>query len=143
MLDLIPLCTATVEVGPSLSIGDTPAGARSVGTFLSARIEGERVRADLIDGTGADWMIRVGDVGTIDVRFTVRTEDDALIYIRYGGRLDLSNPAAGITAVVAPLFETGDARYAWLNRIQAIGKGTLTVGAGGSARLDYAFYEVR
>jgi hypothetical protein len=25
----------------------------------------------------------------------------------------------------APLFETGDERYAWLNRIQAVAKGTL------------------
>lgn len=143
MLDLVPLCTAIVEVGPSLAIGDTPAGARSVGTFLSATIAGERMRATLVEGTGADWMIRAGDIGTIDVRMTVRTDDGALVYICYGGKLDLSNPAAGITAVVAPSFETGDARYAWLNRIQAIGKGTLAVGPGGSARLDYAFYEVR
>lgn len=143
MLDLIPLCTAVVEVAPSLAVGDTPAGARSVGAFLSATVEGDRMRATLVEGSGADWMVRAGDLGLIDVRMTVRTDDDALVYIRYGGRLDLSNPAAGITAVVAPVFETGDPRYAWLNRIQAIGKGKLSVGAGGSARLEYAFYEVR
>jgi Protein of unknown function (DUF3237) len=143
MLELIPLCTAVVDVAPALAVGDTPAGARSIGTFVSATIDGERMRASLVEGTGADWMARAGDLGLIDVRMTVRTDDGALVYIRYGGRLDLSNPAAGMTAVVAPVFETGDPRYAWLNRIQAIGKGKLSVGAGGSARLDYAFYEVR
>lgn len=142
MLELVPLCTAIVEVGPSLAIGDTPAGARSVGSFVSATVEGERIRATLVDGTGADWMVRSGDLGLIDVRMTVRTDDDALIYIRYGGRLDLSNRTA-ITAVVAPVFETGDPQYAWLNRIQAIGKGKLVIGAEGRSRLEYAFYEVR
>jgi hypothetical protein len=39
---------------------------------------------------------------------------------------------------VAPTFETGDERYAWLNSIQAVGKGTLD----GSA-VHYDWYEVR
>lgn len=143
MIELVPLCTAVVEVAPSLAVGDTPAGARSIGAFLSVTVEGERLHATLVEGSGADWMARAGDLGLIDVRMTVRSDDGALIYIRYGGRLDLSNPAGGMTAVVAPTFETGDPRYAWLNRLQAIGKGKLSVGAGGSARLDYEFYEVR
>ena len=39
---------------------------------------------------------------------------------------------------VAPLFETGDERYTWLNCIQAIGKGELD----GTA-LAYEISEVR
>uniref|UniRef100_UPI0035C9D5C7 DUF3237 domain-containing protein n=1 Tax=uncultured Sphingomonas sp. TaxID=158754 RepID=UPI0035C9D5C7 len=143
MLNLVPLCTAVVDVAPTLSIGDTPAGARSVSDIRSVTIEGERVQASLAGGAAADWMVRAEDLGLVDVRMTVRTHDDALIYITYGGRLDLSRPGEGITVVAAPLFETGDARYAWLNRIQAIGKGKLTIGADRSARIDYEFYEVR
>ena len=143
MLDLVPLCTAVVEVAPTLSVGDTPAGARSISDLTAVTISGERVNATLAGGAAADWMVRAGDLGLVDVRMTVRTDDDALIYVQYGGRLDLSNPGAGITVVVAPVFETGDPRYAWLNRIQAIGKGKLTIGADRSARIDYEFYEVR
>ena len=44
-----------------------------------------------------------------------------------------------MTAYVAPRFETGDARYAWLNRIQAVGKGTLNE----DLSVDYEWYEVR
>ena len=38
----------------------------------------------------------------------------------------------------APLFETGDERYAWLNRVQAIAKGTLD-----GPTLTYEIAEVR
>jgi hypothetical protein len=44
-----------------------------------------------------------------------------------------------MTAYVAPVFETGDERYAWLNRIQAIGRGILYE----DISLHYEWYEVR
>ena len=44
-----------------------------------------------------------------------------------------------MTAYVAPRFETGDARYAWLNRNQAVGKGTLNE----DLSVDYEWYELR
>lgn len=78
----------------------------------------------------------------IDARLTLRTDDDALIYMTYGGRLNLSNPTAGMFAYVAPVFETGDPRYAWLNAVQAVGKGELLLSADGG-RLDYQFCEIR
>ena len=39
----------------------------------------------------------------------------------------------------APTFETGDERYAWLNRVQAVGKGIIRP----DRTIDYEFYEVR
>ena len=38
----------------------------------------------------------------------------------------------------APLYETGDERYAWLNRIQAVAKGALD-----GQSLTYEIYELR
>ena len=40
--------------------------------------------------------------------------------------------------VTAPTFQTGDERYAWLNRIQAVGAGAL----GEDGVLTYSLYEV-
>jgi hypothetical protein len=34
-------------------------------------------------------------------------------------------PAPLYSAPTAPLFETGDKRYPWLNKVQAVAKGTL------------------
>ena len=142
MLELIPLCKCVVDTAPPLTVGAGVAGARSVSEIVGATITGDRLQATLAGSAAADWLIRSGSVGIIDVRMTFRTHDGALIYIHYGGRLDLSNPAGGIFAYVAPVFETGDERYAWLNAIQAAGKGTLSV-KDGAARIDYEFFEIR
>ena len=142
MLELVPLCTARVEVAPALSLGVTPLGARSIGHITGATFKGDRIDATLAHGAAADWMVVAGNLGVLDVRLTLRTSDDALILVRYGGRLDMSDPAKGLTVYAAPTFETGDARYAWLNRIQAIGKGALKVLANG-ATIDYEFFEAR
>ena len=142
MVELVPLFKAVMETAPPLSVGTGAAGARSIGALTAVSLEGDRIRASLAGPAAADFMIRTGAIGVIDVRLTIRTDDGALIYMTYGGRLDLSNPAAGITAYVAPVFETGDERYAWLNAVQAVGKGRLVV-QDGAARLDYDFYEVR
>ena len=142
MLELVPLGTAAVDLDPPLRVGAGPCGNRTVGAITGVTIDGERLKATLAGPAAADWMIQNGPVGAIDVRMTVRTHDDALIHITYGGRFDMTEPAKGMIAWVAPLFETGDERYAWLNKIQAVGKGVLSV-TDGKMRLNYDYYEVR
>ena len=75
-----------------------------------------------------------GTVGCVDVRLTLKTDDGAYIYVEYGGRADMAN---GLI-VTAPTFQTGDERYAWLNKIQAVGAGSL----GEDGVLTYSLYEV-
>lgn len=142
MLELVPLCSATIDVGANHDIGIGPAGARSVGDIVAARFDGDRLQAQMLGGAAADWMVRTGTVAIIDVRMTLQTHDGALIYMTYGGRLDLANRANGLKAYVAPTFETGDERYTWLNGILAVGKGRIGAGPHGT-RLEYEFYEVR
>lgn len=142
MIELVPLFKATLGVSQSLSVGDGPAGTRLVGEIGSAVVEGDRIKATLAGAAAADWMVRTGSIAVVDVRLTLRTDDGALIYMTYGGRLDLASPPGELFAYVAPTFETGDERYAWLNRIQAVGKGLFTPAADGG-RLDYEFFEVR
>ena len=47
--------------------------------------------------------------------------------------------AESSTLTFTPLFHTGDERYAWLNRIQAVAKGTFTP----EGTLIYEMYELR
>lgn len=46
----------------------------------------------------------------------------AVISAKYNGRLQLDT----MSVYATPLFHTGDDRYAWLNRIQGVAKGTFT-----------------
>jgi hypothetical protein len=79
-------------------------------------------------------------VGTLDVRALLETHDGALVYTWYHGRMNLANGPAAATVYSAPLYETGDERYAWLNLVQAVAKGTLSDDA---RRLTYEICEVR
>jgi hypothetical protein len=142
MIDLVSLCTVAIDLAPGTSIGVGPAGDRTVGEIRGVTVTGKRFNASLHGVAAADWLVRTGAIGIIDARMTLKTDDGALIYVQYGGRLDLSDVKAGITAYVAPVFETGDERYAWLNRIQAVGKGKITMRADGGD-LHYEFYEIR
>jgi Protein of unknown function (DUF3237) len=49
-------------------------------------------------------------------------------------------PGKASIALIAPVFETGDPRYSWINEVQAVGKGVLSAG---KTRLGYQIYELR
>ncbi|WP_174273493.1 DUF3237 domain-containing protein [Sphingomonas bacterium] len=139
-MELIPLCTARFDVDPPIQFGRTPTGQRSQSDIRGATFEGDRLRATLA-GTASDWLILAGDIGTIDVRMALRTDDGALIGLRYTGKLDVSDPADRASRVAAT-FETGDERYLWLSRIQAVGKSRLERN-GQEWSVHYDFYELR
>lgn len=142
MIELIPLFKAHWDLGQSLSMGDGPCGTRMIGEISTGTVEGERLRATKAGAAAADWMVRTGPIAVVDVRVSLRTDDGAMIYMTYGGRLDLSAPSGQLVAYVAPTFETGDERYAWLNSIQAVGKGIFTPAPDGGS-LDYEVFEIR
>lgn len=95
-----------------------------------------RLTGTLKGQAAADWITMVGDVATIDVRATIETHDGALVYVQYSGRTDISGGMGSAPMYVTPRFETGHPDYAWLNAVQAVGKGSL-------ADLHYDWYEVR
>jgi hypothetical protein len=139
MVELVPLARATAMLAPPLALPNTPSGMRVIFEITDYRFEGERLTARQKGAAAADWLV-VGPegTGTLDVRATLETHDGALVFLRYGGRVDASHGLGGGAIYATPLFETGDERYLWLNRIVAVAKGTLT----GSA-LAYEVYEVR
>ena len=132
---LVPLCQVDLRLSPSLVVGAGPSGHRIVVAIESMDIRGDRLNATLAGPTAADWLTIVGTTATIDVRATVVTHDGALVYIQYHGRSDTTNGFGSAPVFVAVNFETGDARYRWLNSMQAVGRGEL-------AKLRYDWYEL-
>ena len=139
-LDLVPLCTMRAQLKSPIEVGAGPAGTRLIFEVESATLKGERLNGE-IEGVAADWLL-IGPEGTatLDVRATLRTDGGAVILVQYSGRADVSRGLEPpITVYVTPRFETGDERYAWLNHIQAIGKGIVNE----DLSLDYEWYEAR
>lgn len=137
MIELIPLAKAELATGDFVAIGDTPRGTRMIAEVKAARFEGERLSARLAGTAAADWaLIRPDGVIEVDVRISLKTDDGAMVYLSYNGNLD---PQRGEWPVLSMMrFETGDQRYAWLNRICAVGKGQV-----GDGVVRYEIFEMR
>ena len=129
-MKLEPLLKAEITLAPPLELG-----SRRIINITGGRFSGERLSGRVLPG-GADWQIvRADGVADLDARYTLETSDGALIYVRnhgyrHGPAEVLKKIAAGENVDPAlyymrtsPLFETGDARYAWLNRIICVGTG--------------------
>lgn len=62
--------------------------------------------------------MRADGVAALDVRLNLVTDDGAEILVTYLG-LNVDG-----VLKVSPRFETGDERYAWLNKVFAVGIGS-------------------
>ena len=121
-LEFLGLVHATLA--PAHALLDAPFGGRLIVDVTGARVEGPRLRASLIGTASADWVTVSPDgrIGALDVRATLVTDDGALIFSEYRGRVRFGSD--GLHQVfTSPRYETGDPRYAWLNGLQCIGKG--------------------
>ena len=121
-LELLGLVHATLA--PAHMLLDAPFGGRLIVDVTGARLEGPRIKASLIGAASADWVTVSpdGTMGALDVRATLVTDDGALIFSEYRGRVRFG-PDGLHQVFTSPRYETGDPRYAWLNGLQCIGKG--------------------
>ena len=138
-MELVPLCTLEADLGGLHMIGAGPAGARTIAEVTGGRMTGDRISGAVKGNAAADWMLTSSaGVATLDVRVVVETDDGALIYVTYEGRADWAEGPGTKPIYIAPKFETSDERYAWLNAVQAVGKGQL-----GAGTVTYKIAEVR
>lgn len=144
------LVQVTVTLDTALEIGDTAAGRRRIIHITGGAFQGPLLTGKVLAG-GADWQIvRADEVAVLEARYTLQTDDGALIYVqnrglRHGPPAVLAALARGEDVSPAayymrttPIFETGDYRYRWLNNIVAVGSGIRRADA---VVLD--FYEVK
>jgi Protein of unknown function (DUF3237) len=139
----VHLFDIVVDLKPRLNIGEGPFGRRVLFGAAGGSFDGPNLRGEVLEG-GGDWaLFRPDGTMALDVRLTLRTDDDALVHMTYGGRwvtppdlrADISDPAKRYQIDPAryyfrtnPLFETGAPQYAWLNDIVCIGSGYLVEG---------------
>lgn len=134
-MNLQPLFRAEITLAAPQELGETPQGRRRIIGITGGRFSGERLSGRVLPG-GADWqLVRPDGVADLDARYTLETSDGALIYVRNRGYrhgpADILKRLASGESVdpglyymrTTPRFETGDPRYAWLNRIVCVASG--------------------
>ncbi len=138
-----------VDLKPPVDVGRGPLGHRTVFDVLGGHAEGPRLRGTFL-ASGGDWLlVDDGNVGRLDVRGTLATDDGAHIYVHYFGVLELNEKVQNALLkgepcdygdtyfMTQPRFETGDERYAWLNKLAAVAEGRVLPNA-----VEYRVFEL-
>jgi hypothetical protein len=124
-----------VDVHAPLDLGHTQAGHRRIIPIADGVVSGPRMQGRVLAG-GADWQIlRPDGTADLDARYTIQTDDGALIYVvsrgvrcgpaqvlarlNQGERVD---PASYYFRTAAT-FETSAAQHLWLTRAVMVGVG--------------------
>ncbi len=130
-------------------IGDTPAGHRRIYPIKGGWFKGPNLLGEVLPGGSDTFLVRPDGVGTLNVRATLKTDEGALIYVTYQGRMHHvpsletkliageSVPWSDYYFRVAPLYETASEQHVWLNRIVAIGIGEADLGG-----VSYSVYRI-
>jgi hypothetical protein len=130
------LMTMHVKIGTLLNIGAVAHGTRRTALLGGGTFEGPRLRGVILADSSADWqLLRSDGVLEMDLRFTLRTDDGALISmsafaLRHGppeviaaiGRGETVDPSTYYFRTL-PRFETSHPAYSFLNRLIAVGSG--------------------
>lgn len=152
------LCEVSIvlDADAPLAVGASPWRNRRVSDIAGGTFSGPDLTG-IVRRSGADWSeggkAADGGIATaIDVRSLWQTDDDALIYVSYGGRLvipadvaDTFRDPAALQALdpgayyfrICPLFETSAVGYEWLNEIVAVGLGRRT-----PTGVDYRIFQL-
>lgn len=150
MIELAPLMKIEVTLESARELGGTPLGRRRIIGITGGRFSGTRLSGIVLPG-GADWQLIRGDGSAfLDARYTLQTDDGALIYVsnqgfRHGPAEAMQRLARGeevdpalIYTRTCPRLETSAPRYAWMNH-------TLFIASGRRRRdaIELDFYEVK
>lgn len=136
--ELALLMRIAVEFDTPRAIADGPLGPRRILHVTTGTFEGTALRGEVLPG-GGDWLVARRDGSTeLDIRFTLLTTEDELVYFRSTGLFVASD---AITARIrggenvspdqyyfrtSVLFEAGSARLSHLNRALHVGVGQRT-----------------
>jgi len=125
---LFTMTAHTADHAPAVIRG-APGGTRLVVTAMRGTFEGPKLRGTLAEVAGGDWVtVRADGSMKVDVRLVLRTHDGVDILMTYSG-IGMREGDGVMHVRTAPLFETGDDRYAWLNLVQAVAHGRAGEGA--------------
>lgn len=135
-LKSVPLFVLEAHIDAPQINAATPAGGRKIVIVRGGTFAGPRLNGVILPVGGADWALTRNDGSLLlDVRLTLETDDGERIFMSYRGvrngpqevldrlaRGEAVDPAEYYFRIT-PWFETGAAKYAWLNNIVAVGVG--------------------
>jgi Protein of unknown function (DUF3237) len=129
------LMELVLEKGAASNVG--PPGATRVAVAIAGgTFQGPKLRGTIV-GPSGDWIVgRPDGSNVLDIRAVLQTDDEQKVSMTCRG-IAYPTPGGPLHARILPLFETGSARYAWLNNVVAVGVLRPVPG-----KISYRVYEI-
>lgn len=145
-----PLFTLSIQLHPTIELGQTPAGGRRIFPVSGGAFEGDRLRGVVSPLIGSDLLLmRADGAFQQDVRLLLVTDDGDSILMTYRGirraspevdarlsRGETVDPSAYYLRTT-PYFETASEKYAWINGVVSVAQGGRIAGG-----VRYETYEI-
>ncbi|WP_044250475.1 DUF3237 domain-containing protein [Rhodopirellula sp. SWK7] len=148
-----PLFSYTATIGGPEIVGPVLGGLRVNFNLTGGEVIGERVNGKILPA-GGDWLLMRNDgIAEVDVRLTIRTDDEALLNVHYHGMADLGEngfeefmagraPVPGTPLRIFPRFQVAAENYLWLNRLACVGIGEAHVDFATESKMKFDIYAV-
>jgi hypothetical protein len=149
-MELLTRVTAPL-VRPPVVIGETDQGLRiAFHLAKGGTVRGPRLNGSILH-SGGDWMlIRRDGVGLSEARIIIETDGGGLVMGEYGGVVDFGPDGHELLMTgrgpkhaavqMTPRFVTTEASLDWLNRLQCIALGRVTMS---TLLVEYDVYAMR
>lgn len=149
-MELLTRVTAPL-VRPPIVIGETVEGLRIAFDLAEGgSVRGPRLNGSILN-SGGDWMlVRRDGIGLPEARIIIKTDAGDLVMGAYGGVVDFGRDGQDqlktgrgpreATVQMAPRFVTSSASLNWLNGLQCIGLGRVTLA---TLLVEYDVYAMR
>ena len=116
-----PLMVLRLTTAAIIEVGATRQGTVTIFPVVGGSFDGDRLCGKVLAG-GGDWVTAdANGTFTLDLRVTLETDDGGLIHMTFTG---VRNDANHYFRTV-PRFETAAPKYAFLNRLLAVGIGDI------------------
>jgi hypothetical protein len=136
--------------GPAKATAGSPLGERQYWEMSDGELSGPRINARLAMPGDDCYRVGADGFGRPDVHVAFKTDDGETVMLRYEGLVQMNETfrrAAESDATtrfedqyirMAMFFDTGAARYAWLNQALFVAEGRLS----GPKEVEYRIYRV-
>jgi hypothetical protein len=107
------------ERGAATNVG-SPGGNKVVVPVSAGTFEGPKLKGAVVAPSGDAITVRQDGSSVLDLRLLLQTDDGQKILMTCRG-IAYTTPDGALFARLQPLFETGAEKYAWLNKVVAVG----------------------
>ena len=144
------LLEISLDIVGNNDLGILPTGHRSFFELGGGVFSGPELNGVVKPKMSGEWGT-VTDTGYVipDVRLTLQTDDDALIYVEYTGKIEVNEKVQKALAgeisleygdnyfFTNPRMQTSSEKYKYLNNIFCVGQGKFSPG-----KVHYTYYKI-